>query len=204
MEFAGGGCLKPLIPTGVTEEVALRILRQLSSALQYLHRLKVIHRDVKPANVLLSAEQDVKLADFGVAAVAASTGGTTSFSGAKGTAFYFAPEQADGRTYGRGVDVWALGCILLELASAVPLPGPIHNATAPEVIERRHGLVTKASQRMPWAPSIAARMLEQDPSKRISANDVALWLRQPGLTLEAVLQAASEDDKESEVALAGS
>mmetsp|Transcript_40383 Transcript_40383/g.108379 ORF Transcript_40383/g.108379 Transcript_40383/m.108379 type:complete len:94 (-) Transcript_40383:806-1087(-) len=41
MEFAGGGCLKPLIPTGVTEEVALRILRQLSSALQYLHRLKV-------------------------------------------------------------------------------------------------------------------------------------------------------------------
>jgi eukaryotic-like serine/threonine-protein kinase len=116
-------------------EDALRIAREVSLALDYAHRHEVVHRDVKPENVLLSDGQAL-LADFGVARAVAAGGGRLTETGlAVGTPAYMSPEQATGahEVDGRS-DIYALGCVLYEmLAGEPPYTGP----TAQAMITRR-------------------------------------------------------------------
>jgi len=105
---------------------ALRITREVAEALDYAHRQGVIHRDVKPENILL-AEGQALLADFGIARAAQGTGGDThTATGITiGTPAYMSPEQAggEGELDGRS-DIYSLGCVLYEmLAGTPPYPG---------------------------------------------------------------------------------
>jgi len=114
-DVAAGGQPIPLV-------AALHVVEQIAIALHYVHGvrdddgapLQLVHRDVKPANVLLGKHGIVKLSDFGIARAAAT--GTDTLPGfIKGTALYLAPEQAAGRPIDARVDVYALGLVLRRL-----------------------------------------------------------------------------------------
>lgn len=97
------------LPEGVVRAVAA----QLVGALHYLHSHRILHRDMKPQNILLTADGTVKLCDFGFArSLSAHTLVATSV---KGTPLYMAPELVQERPYNHTVDLWSLGVILYEL-----------------------------------------------------------------------------------------
>jgi tRNA A-37 threonylcarbamoyl transferase component Bud32 len=133
MELVSGHTLRDLIARGpLPAELVAAIGRQLADALDYVHRCGAIHRDVKPANVLLAdlpdgaadpGEPYVKLTDFGVARLLDDTR-TTQDGFTVGTANYLSPEQVTGEACGPAVDVYALGLVLLEaLTGRIAYPG---------------------------------------------------------------------------------
>ncbi len=104
--------------------VALKIAREVASALHYAHEMGVIHRDIKPANILLLANDDALVADFGIArAIGAATGdpNITRAGFPIGTPLYMSPEQADAEvTLDRRTDVYSLGCVFFEMLVGNP------------------------------------------------------------------------------------
>ena len=125
MEYAAGGDLGRLIKKRIKENARFtetdikRYAMQLGSALEYLHNdIKLLHRDVKPNNVFLSAEGDVRLGDFGLSKVLSKTDDVAEAQ--VGTPLYMSPELANGKPYDRGADVWAFGCTLFEAMSFKP------------------------------------------------------------------------------------
>ncbi|MEE8571792.1 MAG: serine/threonine-protein kinase, partial [Gemmatimonadota bacterium] len=100
---------------------AIRITREIADALGFAHRHGIIHRDVKPGNILLT-EHHARLADFGIAHLAETEGGTLTGTGlALGTPAYFSPEQATGdRDLDGRSDVYSLGCVLYEALTGQP------------------------------------------------------------------------------------
>lgn len=102
---------------------AIRYAEQVAEALSAAHEASVIHRDVKPANVMVTGEGTVKLVDFGLATAAAETS-LTETGRRLGTPAYMSPEQARGETVGPEADLWALGALLYEmLAGERPFQG---------------------------------------------------------------------------------
>jgi serine/threonine protein kinase len=104
------------IPAAQTVELG----RELATVLAYVHSCGIVHRDVKPANVLIAAAGRVFLADFGVSQLVDAAGQMTATGIAVGTAAYMAPEQATGTETGPAIDVYALGLVLLECATGRP------------------------------------------------------------------------------------
>ena len=114
---------------------ALRITRDAASALDYAHEQGVVHRDVKPENILLTRRGDVLVADFGIArALGGATDGITQTGMAVGTPAYMSPEQAAGGPVDGRSDLYSLGCVLYEmLAGEAPYTGP----TAQAILAKR-------------------------------------------------------------------
>lgn len=125
MEYIQGQTLKEFITERgpLPVEDAVRIARQIAEALRHAHTHRIIHRDVKPHNVLLTHEGRVKVADFGIAG--AATGSTVTYAGTLvGTVYYVSPEQAQGRYGDERSDLYALGVVLYEmLTGQVPFEG---------------------------------------------------------------------------------
>ncbi|XP_040474270.1 STE20-like serine/threonine-protein kinase [Falco naumanni] len=126
VEFCPGGAMDAAIlelEKGLTEEQIRAACKQLLLALQYLHGCRIIHRDVKAGNVLLTLDGDVKLADFGVSAKNSSTiQRRVSFIG---TPYWMAPEVVQCETskespYSYKADIWSLGITLIEMAEMEP------------------------------------------------------------------------------------
>src|SRR3954447_696458 len=139
MEYVAGHTLRDEIPRGPMEpDRALGILAAIASALDHAHDAGVVHRDVKPANVLIDdARGAVKLADLGIATAAERTRITKS-GNVLGTAAYMAPERLDGLAGGPGVDIYALAAMAFEMLSgrkaidgSTPLEIARRVATAP-------------------------------------------------------------------------
>jgi serine/threonine-protein kinase len=107
-------------------DVALRIAVEAARALEFAHQHGVLHRDVKPENLLLTTDGSTMVADFGIARPWAETGGLTQSGVVVGTPAYMSPEQAAGeRALDARTDVYALGCVLYEmLAGEMPYSGP--------------------------------------------------------------------------------
>ena len=107
-------------------DVALRIAVEAARALEFAHQHGVLHRDVKPENLLLTTDGSTMVADFGIARPWAETGGLTQSGMVVGTPAYMSPEQAAGeRALDARTDVYALGCVLYEmLAGEMPYSGP--------------------------------------------------------------------------------
>jgi tRNA A-37 threonylcarbamoyl transferase component Bud32 len=153
--------------------------RQLASALAYVHSQGIVHRDVKPANILLdrSGADDepvvAKLTDFGVARYLDGTRVTT-FGTTVGTANYLSPEQALGQEVTAACDVYSLGLVLLEcLTGTRAYPG--HGVEA--AIARLHRDPTIPPTLGPAWSALLVAMTARDPSHRPSAADVAGTLR---------------------------
>jgi serine/threonine protein kinase len=130
MEYVNGGSLADRDESVPAEAVA-RIGEQIASALVYVHGKSIVHRDVKPSNVLLDRGGDAFLSDFGIAKIVDGTRMTQSGL-MIGTAAFLSPEQVRGRTAGPPADVYALGLVLLEaLTGHREYPGgPVESAVA--------------------------------------------------------------------------
>jgi len=154
----------------------------LADALAYVHGRGVIHRDVKPANVLLDQHGRPRLSDFGIAAVVDSTQ-ITSTGMMIGTAAYLAPEQVRGHPVGPGADVYALGLVLLEcLTGRREYPGsPMEAALAR--LHRRAEIPQGLPA--PMTPLLEA-MTAEDPAQRPTAADVVAWLQDDAAPIEGL------------------
>ena len=117
MEFIEGQSLESMLASRSRLELstAVGIISQLASALDYAHERNVVHRDVKPSNILVSPFHDVWVTDFGIAKSELSTN-LTMAGGVLGTPDYMSPEQAKGEDVDRRSDLFSLGCILFECA----------------------------------------------------------------------------------------
>ena len=123
MEFVAGRTLRDILREGrkILPERALEITSGVLSALDYSHRAGIIHRDIKPGNVMLTPSGDVKVMDFGIArAISDASNTMTQTAAVVGTAQYLSPEQARGETVDSRSDVYSAGCLLYELLTGRP------------------------------------------------------------------------------------
>jgi serine/threonine-protein kinase len=125
MEYVDGRTLSSLIKEGPIEPVrAATIGAEVAGALEFAHRRDVIHRDVKPGNVLIDNAGQVKVTDFGIARAAGASEGLTQTGAVMGTATYFSPEQAQGYQVDARSDIYSLGVVLYEMVTGqVPFSG---------------------------------------------------------------------------------
>ncbi|KAL7702844.1 protein kinase [Lotmaria passim] len=133
MEWMPSGSLQDVLrhhPRGMLREsVVRRYARDVLSGLAFLHSRGVIHRDVKPGNMLLSSDGTVKLTDFGTSLVLSGNHRTLESSSVTGTAAYMAPECVQG-TYSSASDIWSFGCSVVHLVSGtVPWCSPTTGST---------------------------------------------------------------------------
>jgi serine/threonine protein kinase/beta-lactam-binding protein with PASTA domain len=117
MEFVDGRMLKDMIAEGPIDPVeAVRITSQVLTALEYSHRAGVVHRDVKPGNIMVTTTGQVKVMDFGIArAISDSSASIAETSTIIGTAQYFSPEQARGEAVDARTDLYSTGIVLFEM-----------------------------------------------------------------------------------------
>jgi len=123
MEFVDGRTLRDIVKTQgpLTGKRAMEIMADVSAALDFSHRHGIVHRDVKPANVMITRSGAVKVMDFGIArAVHDGQAAVTQTAAVIGTAQYLSPEQARGEAVDARSDVYASGCVLFELLTGEP------------------------------------------------------------------------------------
>jgi serine/threonine-protein kinase len=178
MDFVAGGSLRDRLTAAGTlpPAEAAHLLAQVAAALTQAHELGVVHRDVKPDNILIEARTDgagqVKLTDFGIARVLDAAGLTTPHA-IMGTPHYMAPEAATG-VVDPAADVYAVGIVLFELVSGHP-----PYAGEPLAVLRRH--VESEPERPSGMPDavwdVITWCLDKDPRRRPSAGELAIALR---------------------------
>ncbi|WP_399134134.1 protein kinase domain-containing protein [Streptomyces sp. Li-HN-5-11] len=170
MQLIKGPTLRSLLAGGaLPERRVVGVGAALARTLTYVHRAGVVHRDVKPSNVLLDAAGDPHLADFGIARLANATRHTEP-DVLRGTAAYLAPEQVEGRRIGPAADVYALGLVLLEC-----LKGELEYQGTP--LEATVARLYRPPEVPNWFSSDLAALLRamtaQDPEARPAAEQCA-------------------------------
>ncbi len=181
MEHVLGGNLKDLITRrGVLDPAeAARLASQVAEALQAAHERGIVHRDVKPQNVLLGEAGEAKVADFGIA-LAASTSTTSGTNLVLGTASYMSPEQAMGERVGPASDLYSLGVVLYEmLTGTVPFAAEGPLATAMKHVTEQPLPPRKRNPSIPEAmDALVMGLLAKKPEDRYgSAAELAEDLR---------------------------
>ena len=181
MEHVPGGTLKDLIVRqgNLDPDEAVRLASQVAEALGTAHAAGVVHRDIKPQNVLLTADGDVKVADFGVARAAEA--GTISDSGVVvGTANYMSPEQAMGDPVGPAGDLYSLGVVIYEmLTGEVPFEADSAISVAMKHITEPPRPPRELNPLVPEAlDAVVVKLLAKRPEDRHgSAQEAAADLR---------------------------
>ncbi len=201
MEYVQGKTLKDLIreKQRLAADEAMEIFRQITEAILHAHFNKVIHRDIKPQNILISRNGQVKVTDFGIAlAVNAAT--VTYNEQVMGSVHYFSPEQAKGNFTGEQSDIYSLGIVLYEmLTGQVPYMGDSPISVA---LKHLNEEITPPRTLFSDIPEPLERMIlkavQKSPSRRYASThellgDIRLWQR------ERKTNAAVQNSEEQEV-----
>jgi eukaryotic-like serine/threonine-protein kinase len=168
MEYVAGENLAALMARErIAPEQAISIIRQVAGALDHAHKAGVIHRDVKPANILISPDGKAKLVDLGIATASERTQ-ITAVGTVLGTPSYMAPEQLEGGKITKAVDIYALGAVAFELLSGNKA------RTGRTPVEIAHQIANEPSPdiRRAWsdAPPAAADVLEAAMARDAAAR----------------------------------
>ncbi|WP_374192221.1 Stk1 family PASTA domain-containing Ser/Thr kinase [Microbacterium sp. SD291] len=170
MELIGGTLLKDIIAKGpVPVDDAVRYVDGILEALDYSHRAGVVHRDIKPGNVMVTDKGQVKVMDFGIArAVSDSSSTVAETTQIIGTAAYFSPEQAKGEPVDARADLYSTGVVLYELLTGrQPFRGESPVAVAYQHVSETPVPPTEVNEESPRAlDPIVLRALAKDPYQR--------------------------------------
>ena len=182
MEYIDGQPLSQALRNGgpMPPAQVARIGAQVADALSYAHRHGVIHRDVKPGNVLLTADGQVKVTDFGIARAVNTEESLTQTGAVMGTATYFSPEQAEGVGVDARSDIYSLGVVLFEMvAGRPPFLGDTPVAIASKHVRDHPPVLRDLNPTVPPAlEAIIAKAMAKSPDLRYqSAGDLEADLR---------------------------
>jgi serine/threonine protein kinase len=172
MEYIDGQTLKEMIKEKgkLSPEKAIDLTSQICSALEHAHENNIIHRDIKPHNILMTSRGKVKVADFGIARAAAET--TVTHPGKiMGSVHYLSPEQARGEVVGISSDLYSAGAVLYEmLTGRVPFEGESPISVA---LKHLQDPIIPPRELDPTIPEpveqVILRALNKDPKKRFSS-----------------------------------
>lgn len=189
MEYVNGKTLKQLIreangPLPIPK--ALDITRQVCGALEHAHKNHIVHRDIKPQNILVTDDNIVKVTDFGIAR--AANGSTITYGGGDvlGTAYYFSPEQAKGAMIDEKTDIYSLGIVMYEmLTGKVPFEGESPISVALKHIQENIVPPSKINPKVPYnLDKIVLKATEKDINYRYKSasdllNDIETYINNP-------------------------
>lgn len=172
-EFVEGITVKDLINQNghLDWKIAVPIAIQVGLALDHAHQNGIVHRDIKPHNIMISKDRIAKVADFGIARAATSNTITLTSGGALGSVHYFSPEQARGALVGPASDIYSLGVMLFEmLTGSLPFDGDTPVAIAVKHLQEP---VPFASAYVPGIPAgldaIIQKSMQKSPEYRYSS-----------------------------------
>ena len=170
MDYAPNGSLRQRFPRGGPQTLAniLPAIKEIAAALQYAHYRKIIHRDVKPDNLLLGLQNEVLLSDFGIAVVAQKTA-TLVTQNSAGTPAYMAPEQLQGKP-NTASDQYALGIVVYEwLCGSLPFTGTAFEVMYQHASTPPPSLQEKVPSIAPEVEQVVLKALSKDPSQRFTS-----------------------------------
>lgn len=180
MEYVPGGTLKLWMARGMSPRDVVHVVNEVASALSYAHSMSIVHRDVKPVNVLLDANGRAVLSDFGIAKVLETSAALTHAGAGVGTPEYMSPEQCRGASVDARADIYALGVMLYEmLTGRTPFTGPSPLAIMNDRLINHPYPPREANPEIsPQLQEVIYRALERDPRNRYpDAHEFALDLQ---------------------------
>jgi serine/threonine-protein kinase len=179
MEFVDGSTVRELMIDGgrLTPERTLEIVNGVCRALEYSHQASIVHRDIKPGNVMVTRNGDIKVMDFGIArAMNDSQATMTQTAQVIGTAQYLSPEQARGERVDARSDLYSTGCLMYELLTGrPPFQGDSPVAIAYQHVRENPVPPSQLDPALPpWADPIVLKAMEKSPDDRYqSAAEMA-------------------------------
>jgi beta-lactam-binding protein with PASTA domain/predicted Ser/Thr protein kinase len=174
MEFVDGQTLREIVKTQgpMTQRQVIEVMADVCAALDFSHRHNIIHRDVKPANIMINHAGAVKVMDFGIARALGEGQNVTQTAAVIGTAQYLSPEQARGEAVDARSDVYAAGCVLFELLTGdPPFTGDTPVAVAYQHVREEPRRPSEVNPSIPSAlDAVVLKALSKNPLNRYQSS----------------------------------
>jgi beta-lactam-binding protein with PASTA domain/predicted Ser/Thr protein kinase len=174
MEYVDGQTLREIVKTTgpMSQQKVIEVMADVCAALDFSHRHQIIHRDVKPANIMITRAGAVKVMDFGIARALGEGQNVTQTAAVIGTAQYLSPEQARGEAVDARSDVYAAGCVLFELLTGEPpFTGDTPVAVAYQHVREDPRRPSEVNPDIPAAlDAVVLKALSKNPANRYQSS----------------------------------